>query len=225
VYSNVIDSDEKGHFHYIYHKKSLTQDPKRDIMNMLSYDLFILPSSTIISRSAYLAVGGFDPQFKGYEDDDFFLRIFRAGFTNYYLEKPLSVWCMNMNSTSYSMAFIRSQFKYFKKLHALYPDNISRKEYYLRDCLIPRFEKRFIRNVVNLKTSDNVADYEETLNYLREYLEIIESSRISKSDVSRIRKQYLMLKNTSVKKYKFILAIKSIIGKFGRRFHFVKKGK
>ena len=127
-----------------------------------------------------------------------------------------------MNSTSYSMKFTRSQFKYFKKLHNLFPDNFARKEYYLRDCLAPRFEYWFVYNAVKLKTSDNTADFEETLDYLREYLEIIENSGISDADVKRVRKQYLLLKNTSIRTYQFILKMNSIKLKIDS---FVKKCK
>ncbi|OWK21780.1 hypothetical protein AJ88_11715 [Mesorhizobium amorphae CCBAU 01583] len=68
--------------------KAHSSHPKADIFNMLSGDMFVLPSASIISRSAFKAVQGFDQQFMGYEDDDLFLRMFRAGFTNTFIDPP-----------------------------------------------------------------------------------------------------------------------------------------
>ncbi len=76
-------------------------------MRMLREDAYILPSASLIRRAAYEAVGGFDEQFTGYEDDDLFLRLFRAGYTNYYLDKPVTVWCRHSGSTSWTLKMSR----------------------------------------------------------------------------------------------------------------------
>ena len=51
------------------------QHPKRDVLHCLGCDMFVLPGASIISRSAFDSVVGFDEQFVGYEDDDLFLRL------------------------------------------------------------------------------------------------------------------------------------------------------
>ena len=53
--------------------------PKRDVFTCLTMDMFILPSASLIARKAFEAVGGFDENLMGYEDDDLFLRLFGLG--------------------------------------------------------------------------------------------------------------------------------------------------
>lgn len=146
-----------------------------DIKRIIGTDLFILPSASFIQRSAYEAVGGFDEQFTGYEDDDLFGRLFRASYTNYFLDKPVTVWCQHTGSTSFSIKMSRSRFRYFKKLVASYPDNPTFSSYYLRDYLIPRFERQFVFDVESaIKT--NSADLEEVRQILRDYIAVVESN-------------------------------------------------
>jgi hypothetical protein len=94
-------------------------------------------------------VGGFDEQFTGYEDDDLFLRLFREGFTNYFLDKSVTLWHINNESTSYSIKMSRSRLKYFKKLTLDFPDNPKRGIYPFRDCIYPRFKKLFYHEIIN----------------------------------------------------------------------------
>ena len=106
VYADLCAADGRGN---ILHSNMLrdvpgTTHPKQGhIPNLLRFDLFILPSAALIERTAFEAVGGFDEQFTGYEDDDLFLRIFRAGYTNYFLDKPVTAWCQHQGSTSWSI--------------------------------------------------------------------------------------------------------------------------
>lgn len=157
--------------------------PKQNINDLLGSDMYVLPSASLISRKAFEAVGGFDPQFMGYEDDDLFLRIFRRGFTNYFTATPVTVWCIHTESTSYSIRMSRSRLRYFKKLVALFPDDPVRMRYYLRDLLIPRFNGAFIGDAVNAilrdKTSrdrQHAAHKDELIAILKEYAEIIYQS-------------------------------------------------
>ena len=53
--------------------------PSRDLIELVGRNLSILPSASIISKRAFMAVEGFDVQFRGYEDDDLCLRLFRSG--------------------------------------------------------------------------------------------------------------------------------------------------
>ncbi len=39
----------------------------------------VLPSASVLRKDAAESVGGFDPELSGYEDDDLFVRMFRAG--------------------------------------------------------------------------------------------------------------------------------------------------
>lgn len=178
VYADLCEGDGEGN---IVHTNMLRQQPGMHpkvghIVTMLRHDFFVLPSASLIYRAAFEAIGGFDEQFMGYEDDDLFLRFFRAGFTNYYLDKPVTVWCIHTGSTSWSVKMSRSRFKYFKKLVALYPDDEDKKTFYLRDCLIPRFGEFFIKEAQKSAAAKST-NASELLDMLVEYKDIIDANK------------------------------------------------
>lgn len=113
--------------------------PKRDLKTCLSEDMFILPSASLIRKKAIDAVGGFDEQLVGYEDDDLFLRLLMAGWDNTYFRESLSFWRMHAANTIVSPRMISSRRHYATKLMSTYPDQPERNEYYVRDCIAPRF--------------------------------------------------------------------------------------
>lgn len=140
VYADLMEADEEGNIirsDVVVHHSS---HPKRFLNVLIGGDMHVLPSASLISREAYESVGGFDPQFTGYEDDDLFLRIFRKGYTNYFLNEPVTVWCINTNSTSYSIKMSRSRLRYIKKLCEMFPDDPDKLRYYTRDIIFPRFK-------------------------------------------------------------------------------------
>ncbi len=85
-------------------------------MSCLANDMSVLPGSSLISRKAFTEVGGFDEQFKGYEDDDLFLRMFCAGYRSEYIDHALYAARDNPSSTSYSRKMLVSRCNYFEKL-------------------------------------------------------------------------------------------------------------
>jgi glycosyltransferase involved in cell wall biosynthesis len=117
------------------------EHPKRSLQSCLGQDMHVLPSASLVSREAFFAVGGFDEQLIGYEDDDLFLRIFRAGFKNAFVDEPLSKWRMDASSTSFSRTMFKSRRVYFNKLISQYPDNPAMVRYYTRDIIAPRFTR------------------------------------------------------------------------------------
>lgn len=121
VYADLNRADAAGNVQQEQFIRDRATHPKRDLREMLSRDMFVLPSAALISRKAFEAVGGFDSQFSGYEDDDLFLRLHCAGFTNNFVDQPVTVWCIHTESTSYSMRMLRSRFRYYTKLDDAYP--------------------------------------------------------------------------------------------------------
>lgn len=146
VYSNLDEIDEFGYLVARSYLGSLSAPhPKRHIFDCIRQDMFILPSASLISRQAFKSVGGFDEQLCGYEDDDLFMRMFRAGFENIYIDKALSKWRIYPGSTSYSFRMARSRGIYTRKLLDMFPDDQKRARYYARDLIVPRFFDHAIR--------------------------------------------------------------------------------
>ncbi len=147
VYSNLDEVDEQGHMVYHSCLRMLPfHHPKTDIFACLSFDMFVLPSSSLLSKAAFEAVQGFDEDLTGYEDDDLFLRVFRAGYDNIFLDRPLTRWRIHPRSSSYSYRMAASRTKYLKKLLREFPDNLDRGRAIARDCLAPRFFPLTVRD-------------------------------------------------------------------------------
>src|SRR5690242_7245717 len=117
AYGNLDEIDENGMFVSERFLDRLgSTHPKTSLEDCLSQDMFVLPGASVVSRAAFDAVGGFDEAFRGYEDDDLFLRIFRMGYRNIYLDKPVTQWRIYGGSTSYSPTMAASRVRYFHKL-------------------------------------------------------------------------------------------------------------
>jgi glycosyltransferase involved in cell wall biosynthesis len=142
VYGELFEADGDGNIVSTSIAGRHARHPKTNIEELLANDMFVLPSASLILRTAFEAVGGFDEQFIGYEDDDLFLRLFRAGFNNYFVARAVTVWCINTESTSYGIRMARSRLKYFKKLTASFPDDPVKEHFYIRDAVIPRFHNQ-----------------------------------------------------------------------------------
>ena len=113
--------------------------PKTHLDVCLREDMFVLPSSSMISRAAFDEIGGFDERLCGYEDDDLFLRLFIAGFRNIFLARPLTQWRVYAGSTSYSPRMAVSRMTYVRKLIEMFPDEPTHLLHYVRDLIAPRF--------------------------------------------------------------------------------------
>jgi glycosyltransferase involved in cell wall biosynthesis len=140
VYSDLAEIDQAGHM--IRHsmlKGTGTEHPKSTLIGCLSQDMFILPSASLISRKAFEAVDGFDERLCGYEDDDLFLRMFRAGYGDLFLQQSLSAWRIHAESTSYTERMAKSRKIYVQKLIDLHPDDRHRALHYAKHFIAPRF--------------------------------------------------------------------------------------
>jgi glycosyltransferase involved in cell wall biosynthesis len=172
VYADLYEADGDGNVIRTGVVKDHAKHPKRSIFDLLRYDMFVLPSATLVSREAFEAVGGFDSQFMGYEDDDLFMRIFRKGYSNHFVDKAVTVWCIHTASTSFGIRMVRSRFKYFKKLLQMFPDEHQRGRYYLRDYLMPRFQLFFVNEAIEaIKKDDQYRGEMEAV--LAEYIGIV----------------------------------------------------
>ena len=89
--------------------------PKKQIEDILFKDIIVMPGLMVIKKEKYEAVGGFDVNLSGYEDDDLFLRIFEIGRI-FYLPEPTLRWRMYGDNYSFSSRMLKSRLYYWKKL-------------------------------------------------------------------------------------------------------------
>jgi len=198
VYADMYEADVDGNVvRTSLVKEHSKEHPKKSIFDLLRWDMFVLPSATLVSRTAFEAVDGFDPQFMGFEDDDLFLRIFRKGYSNHYLDRAVTVWCIHTESTSFGIRMIRSRYRFFKKLAAMFPDEPKRNRYYLRDYLMPRFGKLFVDHAIQAIKLDN--EYrEEMFAHLDDYAQmVLTNPYIGVRAKARLRLTRFMLAHSS----------------------------
>jgi len=170
VYSDLDEIDIDGLMVCNCYLRTLpTEHPKSHLFSCLREDMFILPSASLVSREAFDAVGGFDEQLSGYEDDDLFLRLFRAGYANVFLPQALSQWRIFPESSSYSYRMRRSRAAYARKLLATYHDDPARKRYLQRDLILPRFYGHAMveyRNALLSRDANRIEETREELLFL-----------------------------------------------------------
>ncbi|PPQ28336.1 glycosyltransferase [Rhodopila globiformis] len=166
-YSDLDEIDEQGqmvcrgllaHFNFCH--------PKRDLVSCLRHDMFILPSSTLVSRRAFEAVGGFNERLSGYEDDDLFLRLFRAGYDCAFLPQPLSKWRIFRSSSSFSPRMTKSRLLYAQMLIEQFPDDEAKSLYYARDLIAPRFFRTMAADFRRAVLSGNRRQQRELLGHM-----------------------------------------------------------
>ena len=112
--------------------------PKSDVASFLAQDAMILPTACIVRTSALVGVGGFDARLSGYEDDDLFLRMFRAGWVCRFEPRALAQFRVHPLSSSARASFGASREIYFDKLSSEFPDDPRLNRYYVTDLLLPR---------------------------------------------------------------------------------------
>lgn len=172
VYGDLYEADGNGNIVALNVADAYSTQPKNNISEMISRDMFILPSAALINKKAYMAVNGFDSQFTGYEDDDFFLRLFRAGYELKWMKKAVTVWCIHSGSTSYSSKMSLSRLKYIRKLILMFPENESRNIYIFKDLILPRFLPLIYSDLIQSKIKNN-KDYKLFVEIAKEFLRFI----------------------------------------------------
>jgi glycosyltransferase involved in cell wall biosynthesis len=143
VYSDLDEMDEHGNLVGKSVLRSVSVHPKRNVSECVREDMFILPGASLISREAVLSVGGFDERLSGYEDDDLFLRLFRAGWDHRFVDQSLSKWRIFPYSCSGTIRMCLSRAVYAQKLLEMFPDDTRMGRNYGRDLIVPRFLPMF----------------------------------------------------------------------------------
>lgn len=139
------DIDEMDHDAQVVHRKLLrtlnpdVEHPKRSLYNLLAADMFIFPSAAVVRAASFREVGGFDERLAGYEDDDLFLRLFRAGWGNTFVAEGLVRYRRHLSSSVFSDRMWRSREIYAAKLMKAFPDDRDLARFWVRDLIAPRF--------------------------------------------------------------------------------------
>jgi len=164
-----------------------SQHPHTDLKALVGTNMFILPSATLIKRDVFLNEGGFDSQFRGYEDDDFFLRLFLGGYTNRFIGDAVTVWTINTSSTSFSEFMARSRFNYFKKLLSIFPEGSVAGTRIFGDLMFKRFALQFADDVISSAFNGGLG-FSERVVRLREFRRLV---KLSQEVSSRKKNRYL----------------------------------
>ncbi len=139
AYSDFDEIDGKGRLVTRgFIKSNNLQHPKTTVHDILREDNMVVPSASIIRRSALLDVGGFDPRLRGYEDDDLFIRIFQSGWSAQFIPSSLASFRVHAGSSSDGSSFRTSRMIFFEKMSESFPDDLRLNRLYVSDLLVPR---------------------------------------------------------------------------------------
>lgn len=96
--------------------------PESSIFAFLRQDLMMLPSAALIKRSAFVNIDGFDGQFRGYEDDDLFVRLFLSGAGFAYLQDSETYYRIHGGNSSGSSTFYQSRERFYFKMISVFEE-------------------------------------------------------------------------------------------------------
>jgi glycosyltransferase involved in cell wall biosynthesis len=190
-YGDLWRSNEAGQILSHSSINAKMKHPHKDLKTLVGENMFIVPSATLISRTAFLAVGGFDPELRGYEDDDLFLRFFLAGYSNKFTPEAVTVWTINTTSTSFTESMARSRFIYFKKLLVTFPEGSVEGMHIFGDFIYKRFAYQFSGDVIEAAFSGS-ENFSERLARLVEFRALLKTSN-EMSSSTKFRYLFLTL--------------------------------
>lgn len=150
VYSDFDEVDEEGRLvtRSFIEERGLVH-PRRSLTECLVEDLMVIPSASVMRRSMFEAIGGFDPVLQGYEDDDLYVRTFRAGWHLVFLPRSLARFRVHAASSSTEPRFIESRRLFSQKLLETVPDDRRLNRTYSRDVIAPRFLRAALNDYVS----------------------------------------------------------------------------
>lgn len=139
AYTDFNEFDEQNRFiRRQFLAKQNYSPPVNSLFGFIDRDLMMLPSSALIRRDAFLAVGGFDTQFRGYEDDDLFIRLLVSGWDFKYLPEALVNYRIHPDNSSRNLSFPNSRIKFYKKYRNFFEKESEYFSKYLHQHLAPR---------------------------------------------------------------------------------------
>jgi glycosyltransferase involved in cell wall biosynthesis len=129
--------------------------PKSTLVGCVNSDIMVIPSASLLRRDAFLEVGGFDESLSGYEDDDLFIRFFRAGWDHLYVDRSVTRFRVHTGSSSDDARFIASRLRFGRKLMETIEDDVRFGRYYYRDVIAPRLFQQCLDDYVRSISAKN----------------------------------------------------------------------
>lgn len=156
VYGNFSVAQSNGQIFSRKGRPVRQVDTNKTLYNFLAEDIFMLPSASLICRQSLLLAGGFDEQFRGYEDDDLFIRLFRNGRDCLFVDEEVYVWRMHENQTSASRTMLKSRMKFIEKwLDNEYDRAVNRR--LISRLLLNRFKRTVLTDVLLASSREDLA--------------------------------------------------------------------
>ncbi len=115
------------------------EHPKQTLRACIERDLMVLPSASVLRRDAFEQLGGFDATLRGYEDDDLYVRVFRAGGRFAFTPEALTLYRVHSDVDSATRRFAESRLRFSAKLRDSIVDDRRLGRYYFSDHIVPRF--------------------------------------------------------------------------------------
>lgn len=147
------------------------QHSRKTLTGFLESDLMILPSASVVSAAAFRSVDGFDPDLCGYEDDDLFIRLFRAGWDSEFIPASLTRYRVHHTGASAGARFRESRIRFYNKLIVDVPDDARLNRYYIDDVLFPRLLRTTWAEylaALKMREFDRAREIAETIAHLTE---------------------------------------------------------
>jgi glycosyltransferase involved in cell wall biosynthesis len=139
VYTDFNEIDQHTRFiRRNFLKKQSYSPPASSVFGLIDADMMMLPSSSLIRTVAFEEVGGFDPQFRGYEDDDLFFRIFVAGWSFEYDPESLVNYRIHPDNSSRGLSFPQSRIRFYRKYRDFYTRDDDYFNKFFHGHLAPR---------------------------------------------------------------------------------------
>jgi glycosyltransferase involved in cell wall biosynthesis len=186
AYGDLLRVDSGGRI--ISDSSLVGEHPHIDVFSMISKNMHILPSATLIKRSAFMELGGFDESLQGYEDDDLFLRFHLSGYRIDFTSEPVSAWTVNASSTSFSESMSRSRYLYFKKLVEMFDNDEVIGNKVFESALFPRFAYKFADDVI-YSVLNGSEHFQERSARLKSFVQEVRDSKNIKPST---RRRYLI---------------------------------
>jgi glycosyltransferase involved in cell wall biosynthesis len=170
VYGDFDEIDGKGQtVTKRFLREAQVPNPKTSLAFCLSRDLMVIPSASLLRREMFLHVGGFDESLSGYEDDDLFIRMFRAGFDHHYIDRTVTRFRIHAGSSSDDSRFIASRVLFGRKLRATIEDDVRFQRFYYRDVVVPRLFQQSLDDYVRYTSQGNWARAEVARDAMNEF--------------------------------------------------------